>query len=121
VRQVHALEHEMNGRERLHFDPAGPQFGVDLGKRNAGLGIDQRSQQFLMRLEYGTAMAADALWDHRACLAQPPHQLHGGRGTDLIADSRLADRAALLNGANDAPAQVLGQRCGHGEPLCSRP
>jgi hypothetical protein len=111
----------MNGQERLHHDPAGAQFGLDLGQRDAGLGVHQGAQQLLMRLEHRTTMAADALWGDRTRLPQPPHELHGGRGTDLITSGRLADRTALLNGTHDAPAQVLGQRCGHGEPLCSRP
>ena len=42
MRQVHALEHEMNGRERLHHDPAGAQFGLDLGERDAGPGTGRR-------------------------------------------------------------------------------
>jgi len=108
VHQVHALEHEMNGRERLHLDPAGAQFGLDLGQRDAGLGVHQGAQQLLMRLEHRTTVTADALWGDRAGLAQSPHQLHGGRGTDLVTSGRLADRTTPLNGTHDAPAQVLG-------------
>ena len=78
MRQVHALEHQVNGRERQHHDPAGAQFGLDLGERDAGLGVHEGSQQILMRLEHRTAMTADPLWHYRAGLAQPPHQLHGG-------------------------------------------
>jgi hypothetical protein len=33
VRQVHALEHQVNGRVRLHLEPAGAQSGLDLGER----------------------------------------------------------------------------------------
>jgi hypothetical protein len=76
VRQVHSLEHQVNGRERLHVDPAGAQFGLDLRQRDAGLRLHQGSEQFLMRLEHGTAMAAGPLWFDRAGLAQPPHELH---------------------------------------------
>jgi hypothetical protein len=94
---------------------------LDLGERDAGLGVYQGAQQILMRLEDWTAMTADALWSDRAGLAQPPHELHSSRGADLVANSRLTDRAAFLNSPDNAPAQVLGQRCGHGEPLCSRP
>jgi hypothetical protein len=68
VRQVHAFEHEMNGRERLHHDPAGAQFGLDLGQRDAGFGLHQGSQQILMRLEHRATVAADTLWHHRAGL-----------------------------------------------------
>ncbi|MFD0464959.1 hypothetical protein ACFQY9_27120 [Microvirga aerilata] len=38
----------MNGRERLHHDPAGAQFGLDLGERDAGLGVHQGAQQLLI-------------------------------------------------------------------------
>jgi hypothetical protein len=57
VRQVHALEHEMNGRERLNLDPAGPQFGLDLGQRDAGFGLHQGAQQILVRLRHWMTMA----------------------------------------------------------------
>jgi hypothetical protein len=91
MRQVHALEHQVNGRERLHLNSAGPQLGLDLGQRDAGLGVHQGSEQTLMRFEHRTTMAADALWGDRAGLAQPPHELHGSRRADLITSGRLTD------------------------------
>jgi hypothetical protein len=77
VRQVHALEHQVNGRERLHHDLTGPQFGLDLGQCDAGLGLHEGAEQILMRLEHRTTMAANAGWHGGPGLAQPPHQLHG--------------------------------------------
>ena len=73
MRQVHALEHEMNGREGLHLDPAGAPFGSDFRQRDAGLGVHQGAQQILMWLKHWATVPADALWRHRAGLAQPPH------------------------------------------------
>jgi hypothetical protein len=49
----------MNGRERLHHDPAGAQFGLDLGERDTGLGLHQGAEQILMRLEHRTTMASN--------------------------------------------------------------
>jgi hypothetical protein len=121
VRQVHAFEHQVNGRERLYLNSTGLQLGLDLGQRDAGLGLHQGAEQILMRLEHWTTMAADPIRPDRAGLAQAAHELDGSRGTDLIADSSLADGTPPLNSPYNAPAQVLGQRCGHGEPLCSRP
>jgi len=62
VRQVHALEHQVNGRERLHLDPAGAQFGLDLGQRDAGFGVHQGAQQILMRLEHRAEIASNPIW-----------------------------------------------------------
>lgn len=107
MRQVHALEHEVNGRERLHGDPAGAQFSLDLEERDAGLGVHQGSQQILMRLEHRTTMAANSVWLRGAGLAQPPHELQGRGGAHFVTSGSLTDRAALLNGTHNAPAQVL--------------
>jgi hypothetical protein len=60
VRQAQAPEHEVNGRERLHLNPAALQFGLDLAERDAGLALHQGAEQILMRLEHRTTMAADA-------------------------------------------------------------
>jgi len=49
----------MNGRERLHHDPAGVEFGLDLGQRDAGLGVHQGAQQILMRLEHRAELASN--------------------------------------------------------------
>ena len=77
MRQVHAFEHQVNGRERLYLNSTGLQLGLDLGQREAGLGVHQGAEQILMRLEHRTTMAANAGWHGRPGLAQPPHQLHG--------------------------------------------
>jgi hypothetical protein len=52
----------MNGRERLHHDPAGSQFDLDLGQRDAGLGVHQGSQQILVGLEHRAEMASNPVW-----------------------------------------------------------
>lgn len=55
--------------ERAHLDPTGAQFGLDLGERNAGLGLHQGSEQILMRLEHRATMATNPIRPDRAGLA----------------------------------------------------
>ena len=52
----------------------------------------------------------------RPGLAHPPHQLHGRRRADFIANGGLSDRTATLNRPHNPLAKVLGQRCCHGAP-----
>ncbi|MBO1905772.1 hypothetical protein J4G37_12805 [Microvirga sp. 3-52] len=47
VHQIDALEHQVNGRERLYLDPTGPQLTLDIGQRDAGLGVHEGAQQIL--------------------------------------------------------------------------
>src|SRR3954447_2604086 len=74
-----------------------------------------------MGLQQGAAVAADLPWRGAAGLAHTPHQLDGCRGADLKALSRLPSRTARLNRADNPATQILGQRCCHREPHCSRP
>ncbi|MBS7453131.1 hypothetical protein KHP60_12395 [Microvirga sp. 3-52] len=47
MHQIDALEHQVNGRERLYLDPTGPQLTLDIGQRDAGLGVHEGAQQIL--------------------------------------------------------------------------
>jgi hypothetical protein len=94
----------MHSRKSLDLNPTHPQLGLDLSQRDARLRVHHGPQQILRRFEHRAAMAADALWHDRARLVQPPHELHGSRGTNLIASASLADRADLPKGAYNSPA-----------------
>jgi hypothetical protein len=112
------VEHVGNGGQRLHLDPSRHQLGPDLAQRDALLLRHHLAKSIGVRLEQGTAVAADLGWGSAAGPAQPLHQLDGGRGTDREALGRLPDRAAFRYRTSDPLAQVARQGCRHGEFLC---
>jgi hypothetical protein len=106
----------VDGRERRDHNPAGAQLRLQLAQRDGGLGIDKGPEQILVRIQNPTTVAADPARRHRPGLAHPPHQLHGRRRADFIANGGLSDRTATLNRPHNPLAKVLGQRCCHGAP-----
>jgi hypothetical protein len=121
ARQLHAFEHVVKGRERPHHDPAGLQHGPDLRERDLRLGLHERAQQILVRLKDAPTMSADPGRRRRTGFTHTAQQLHGRRGTDLIARRRLPDRTALLNRPHDPRTQILRQRGCHDPLLLGTP
>ena len=115
------MEHGRNGRERLHLDPSLDQLGLDLAERDALPLRRHLPQRIRMGLEQGTAIATNLGRGGAAGLTQSLHQLDRRRRADLEAVSRLPDRAAVRNCANNPLAKIARQRCRHRELQCSSP
>jgi hypothetical protein len=95
VSQAEPAQEEQDRGKGRHHDPAGSQFRLDLGQRDAGLPRDQPAEQIGMWLKHRAAMPANPVRREGAGLAHPLQQLHGSRRADLVTRSGLADRTAL--------------------------
>jgi hypothetical protein len=109
--QADPAERVVDHREPSDDAEAALQLGLQLGERDVRGRLDQPFEVGLLRGEQRASMAAVAGRHRAPRRAHPLHQLDRGRGADRETPRGPADRAALLDRAQDPQAEVQRDRC----------
>jgi hypothetical protein len=121
ARQTGASKMPPHGGHRTGRNAVPVRLGPDFNERDVWLGVQDRANQAIMRLQDRATVPTNGGRSRIAALAEAPHQLHRGRGAHIKAQRSLMDRRATLDRTHDPITQITrrnwrGTPCGSSQP-----